>query len=116
MTFIADPVALRTFDPDRAIELFTDGGGPDGESRYKLVRSDGAVVRFSTQWDQSRSDEWLGRNPSARKPAVYFVARTRGVFRDQTPAETDAIILEAMTAFKGIHGRPIDSDVAVFFD
>lgn len=116
MTFIADPVALRTLDPERGIELFTDGGGPDGESRYKLVRSDGAVVRFSTQWDQTRSDEWRRRNPLARQPAVYFVGHIRGAFDDRSRAETDAIISEAMTAFKGIHGRPIDSDVAVFFD
>lgn len=116
MTFVADPVALRTVDIDRGIELFTAGNSPEGESRFRLVRSDGAVVHFSTQWDPVRSNEWRTENPTARKPAVHFVGRVRRVFPNQSPAETDAIILEAMTAFKGIHGRPVDSDVAVFFD
>lgn len=116
MTFVADPVELRTYDPHRGLELFVDGGGSDGDMRYKLVRLDGIKIHFSTRWCLSRAEKWRQQNPSGRRTVVHFVRSVRGRFPSRSRDLTDGIIREALIAYKGGHGLPADSGVAVFFD
>jgi hypothetical protein len=40
MAFIADPIALRTWDPDRGFELFKTGGG------LMVVMASNSLVRI----------------------------------------------------------------------
>lgn len=116
MTFVADPVEFRTYDLHRGLELFIDGVGSDGDMRYKLVRSDGITVHFSARWCLSRAKRWRQQNPSADRTVVHFVRSVRGRFPSRSRGVTDGIIREALVAYKGGHGLPADSGVAVFFD
>ena len=115
MAFLADPAELRTIDIDRGLELFTNGGGSDGNRRFKIVRTDGAEVGFSTSWFSDRERQWRHDHPSAMNPTVHFVDPRRGQFGDQTRQETDEVIREALTAFKDVHGLPANSQVIVKF-
>ena len=115
MAFVADPAELRTIDVDRGLELLTSGGGSDGNRRFKIVRTDGAEVGFSTSWFPDQELRWRHDHPSAMNPTVHFVDPWRGRFRDQTRQETDEVIREALTAFKDMHGLPVNSEVIVKF-
>ena len=115
MPFIADPAALRTIDADREIELVTDGASSDGPTRFKLIRSDGAEVRFFTCWEPEEQEQWRRNHPSAINPFVHFVGAWRGIFPGQTRIETDEVIREALMAFKGVHGVPVNNDLFVEF-
>ena len=115
MAFVADPTELRTIDIDRGLELLTNGGASDGNRRFKIVRTDGAEVSFSTSWFPDQERQWRLDHPSTTNPTVHFVDPWRGQFRDQTRQETDQVIREALTAFKDIHGLPANSEVVVRF-
>jgi len=116
MAFAGDPIARRTRDEERGLELFSDGGGPDGMQYYRITNNEGEAISFSTRWEQSFVDRWRERNPSASKPAIYLVRSLRGIFSGLSREETDKIIIEALEAFQGFHGKPGDADVAVFFE
>ena len=115
MAFLANTAALRTVDIERGLELLTDGGGSDGNRRFKIVRTDGAEVRFSTSWRPDQELQWRQDHPSAINPTVHFVDPWKGQFPDQTRRETDELIREALTAFRDIHGLPTNSEVIVEF-
>jgi len=115
MAFVADPAKLRTIDIDRGLELLTNGGGSDGNRRFRIVRTDGAEVSFSTSWFPDEERQWRHDHPSAMNPTVHFVDLWRGQFQDQNRQETDEVIREALTAFKDIHGLPANSEVIVKF-
>ena len=115
MAFVADPAKLRTIDIDRGLELLTNGGGSDGNRRFRIVRTDGAEVSFSTSWFPDEERQWRHDHPSAMNPTVHFVDLWRGQFQDQNRQETDEVIREALTAFKDMHGLPANSEVIVKF-
>lgn len=116
MAFTADSNAFRTFDNDRKYELFRVRGGPDGIEDWKIIHSDGQAVFFSTVWEPEFIEEWRRQHPTTDNPVIRLVRPLRGMFPDLDREESDAIIVEALQAFKGFHGKPSDSHVAVYFE
>ncbi|WP_156135436.1 hypothetical protein [Novosphingobium malaysiense] len=116
MAFVGSPVSGKTLDVQRGLELFSFGGGPDGIENWQIVASDGHGISFSTAWEQDFVDEWRRRNPDAYKPAIYLVQPIRGCLAGLSQTATDSIIVEALTAFKGFHGKPEGGHVTVVFE
>lgn len=114
MSFVTDPIDHRTYDPARGFELFSFDGF-NGETHYKLIRSDGAYVLFTTRHSFSMEECSQQRLP-VPKVITHCVTSIRGRFPSRSRALTDAIIREALTAYKRNHGLPLECDVAVHLD
>lgn len=92
MAFVADSSRLRTYDPDRGLELFWQGGSSDGTRRFELVGPNGSVS-FAAE------EEWFDGDAST------VLWRVRGVDR---LSPWWPLVVEALMAHKRVHGLPAD--------
>jgi len=115
MSFVADNDAKRTFDPERDLELVTNGGGSDGGRNF-ILKGPGFQLGFSGMVD---SAPIAGVDPGLPAPISKILIWK--VFNQPLPIpgrsmeETRQIITEALTAFKGVHGYPAGQEVDVQF-
>ncbi|WEK00991.1 MAG: hypothetical protein P0Y59_04650 [Candidatus Sphingomonas phytovorans] len=113
MTFIADNAALRTYDPDRGIELHLIGGGSSGISYFKLIQHN-VEIQFSAHMEAQANGAFVHDKEEIPNIIVWVVHKNRGILESGV-TETDAIIREAMKAYKGSHGIPARQLVEVVF-
>jgi hypothetical protein len=107
MTFISDPSSLRTWDPDRGIELKFDKVMSDGTIFMRLVKAD-ATFHFTMQTTHE------ARVGGSEKPLIVrhvrYPQRPLGGFSIE---ETADVIRESLESFKGIYGKHPDERVRV---
>jgi hypothetical protein len=109
MTFISDSSSLRTWDPDRGIELKFDKAMSDGTMFMRLLNA-GATLHFTMQ---TTHEPPVG---GSEKPLI--VRRVRYPQRplaDFSIEETANVIRESLASFKGVHGLHPDEHVRVDF-
>lgn len=112
MTFVADAKALRTWDPERAIELKRIGGGSEGSYYFRLeLPNSGYEFAADTTFEPDPLFEEGDSRPRSR---IVWRVRWHGVPIPGHDAEqTEAIIREALTAYRGGHGTPERQSVRV---
>ena len=117
MTFVSDNKALRTYDPERGIELKDDGGGSDGSLDFlfhRIGEPDKIVGRFSVYGEtRPATDEERSTYPEA-KSFCLWVVYNRGPVDGHDDEQSKAIIREAMLAYRGVHGAPVGTNVTLF--
>lgn len=98
MAFIVDRTNLRTYDPERGYELFTNGGGSDGTCRFKLTRPGGEFFFSAHSLNEKLSNTELEIvSPKNEKKIIVWVVHN-------WTEEWRGVIREALTAFVVIHG------------
>ena len=113
MAFVADPVALTTKDPARGIELKLIGGSSDGVSYFAIL---GGPDRFEfsahTEFEPDPPTLW---DQAALKRVLWRVHWWGCSISGMDEASTMALIREALTVYKGVHGLPQRQSVRVEF-
>lgn len=112
MTFVADAKELRTWDPERAIELKHIGGGSAGSHYFRLEFPN---VSYEFAADTTfEHDPLFEEGDSRPRNRIVWHVRWHGV---PVPGcdlkQTETIICEALTAYKGVHGTPERQSVRV---
>ena len=117
MAFVADNKALRTYDPERGLELKTAGGGSDGHRSFVIHRigdPNDVLVGITAYLEvRSPTDEELRVYPEAKDLGVWVILRGRHL-KGYSQEDSKAIIREAMLAFRAIHGAPLDGTKSLF--
>lgn len=112
--FVAKNSELRTYDSERGLELFTAGSGPDGY-RYFRIAGPSGEIKFTVHME-AEPNAAAEQNPDQPKNMIVWVVHpTRGAFAQLGQAASDDIIRDALTAYKGSHGRPANQPVKVLF-
>ncbi len=113
MAWIADPKALRTYDPERGLELRGVGGGSDGAHDFVIHRigeSDEVLAGFTAYMDSRKATiEERAADPSVEACTIWEIRAgfgpkgwfLKGYGRD----ESKRIIREAMLAYRALHGQ-----------
>lgn len=111
MGFIGDPEALRTYDPAANLELITCGGSNDGTWRFVVVplgEPSNVLGGFTAEkLVRAATDDEKQQSPGLTSVAQWKV--TGGwdggyPLKGYTAAASAALIADAITAFKGLHG------------
>lgn len=113
MPFIANNEELRTFDPERNLELVTAGGGP-GFSKF-ILRGPGFEHHFSGHTVSRRVEGVDPSLPAAVSKVLIWKIFLLRPIPGRSEEETRELIVEALTAFKGVHGYPAGQTIEVDF-
>ncbi len=134
MAWIADPKALRTYDPERGLELHKVGGGSDGscdfvihrigrpnESSTWFIKAGSRIFELSDPDDvlagfsaymraRKATEDERSINPDIREFITWKVASGFGptgwIIKGYSLEESKEIIREAMLAYRYVHGEP----------
>lgn len=109
MTFVSDPTRLRTWDPDRSIELKYDKRMSGGTTFMRLLKAD-QTFHFTMQTAYEP-----GANALEKPLIVRRVPYPQAPLAGFSIEETANIIRDALKAFKGIYGKHPDEQVRVDF-
>ncbi len=119
MAWIADPKALRTYDPERGLELKRGAGGSGGKygfSIHKICDLDGKPLSVFYAHEKHRypTDNEKQNNPGIRGFTTWTIDSHALVFKPDggryTLEESEAIIREAMLVHRDLHGKPLGGE------
>ena len=117
MAFFADNKALRTYDPERGLEFKTASVGSDGGHTFTIHRigNPSDVVGGVTAYLEVRkpTDEERSVHPEAEDFCLWVITGG-GHLKGYSLEEAKAIVREAMTAFRVVHGAPLDGSKSLF--
>lgn len=115
MAWIADPKALRTYDPERGLELRRVGGGSDGSLRFavhSIGKPDEVLAGFSVHGKaRYATEEEKSVNPDLQ--GIYTreirtgLGPTGWIIKGYSLEESKKVIREAMLAYRDAHGAPV---------
>ena len=101
MPFIVERKKYRTYDPDKGYELFVDGGGSDGTTRFRLVGPNSeCAFSASSIGEELRPDETIRLGPNFADRVVVWRIHI-------WPDNWKTLIREAMQAYVINHGSPL---------
>jgi hypothetical protein len=75
--FVSDISTLRTFDPDRGLELFSDSASSDGRQGFRLVAPDGECKFDAFLSFRDATEEERRARPGIDRTAGYTLSIAR---------------------------------------
>jgi hypothetical protein len=96
--FVSDISTLRTFDPDRGLELFSDSASSDGRQGFRLVAPDGECKFDAFLSFRDATEEERRARPGIDRTAVYTLSNAHPPLPGLNHSETYEILREAVLA------------------
>jgi hypothetical protein len=110
MSFISDHARMRTYDPERNLELKYLKNMSDGTEFMELIAPDGSLpFTMSTTFEAAPTDS------AGAKSIIVRHVHSRSLHSSGYSAEEKSLIEEALQAFKGMYGLHPHETVRVIF-